>query len=383
MGPLTGLRIVEIEAIGPVPFCAMLLGDLGADIIRIDRPGGSSDPLRTLMGRNRRSVAIDLKQPEGAQVALRILATADVLLEGMRPGVMERLGLGPEVCLTANPALVYGRMTGWGQDGPWAAQAGHDIAYIALTGALHAVGEADAPPPPPLNLFGDFGGGSLYLAMGVLAALFERTSSGKGQVVDAAMVDGAASLMSMTYEMKAAGMWRDERQANLLDGGAPFYRCYPTSDGGYMAVGAIEPQFYAELLARLELDPATLPSQWDRSGWSRLHTVFADRFAARTRKAWEEVFAGSDACVAPVLTMEEAPRHPHIASRGTFLGDPAMSRPGPAPRFDRTPPSPEASAAPRPGAHTIELLREAGYADAGIADLVSRHVVAEAVVRDA
>jgi alpha-methylacyl-CoA racemase len=375
MGPLTGLRIIEFEAIGPVPFCAMLLADMGADVIRIDRLGGPRDPLRRLMGRNRRSLALDLKHPEGREAALRVIASGDVLLEGMRPGVMERLGLSPATCLARQPGLIYGRMTGWGQEGPWASQAGHDIDYIALTGALHAVGEGDAPPPPPLNLFGDFGGGSLYLAMGVLAALYERSRSGNGQVIDAAMVDGAASLMSMAYEMKSVGMWSDERGANLLDGGAPFYRCYRTSDGKFMAVGALEPQFYAELLARLKLDTAELPGQLDRSRWTELHDVFAARFATATQAEWEAIFAGSDACVAPVLTMEEAPRHPHLAARGTFIAAGGSHRPGPAPRFDRTPSATDATPAPSPGAHSDAILDEAGYDAAAIAALRRRGLV--------
>ncbi len=369
MGPLAGLRVVEFESIGPVPFCAMLLGDLGADIIRIDRIAGSGDPLRRLMGRHRRSVAIDLKHPDGREAALRIVASAHVLLEGRRPGVMERLGLSPAACLGRNPQLVYGRMTGWGQEGPLATQAGHDIDYIALTGALHAVGAAGAPPPPPLNLVGDFGGGSLYLAMGVLAALYERSKSGRGQVVDAAMVDGVASLLSMAYEMRSLGMWDDTREGNLLDGGAPFYRCYETADGRYVAVGALEPQFFAELVDRLGLDAGELPAQYDRSRWGELREVLAARFAQATRHEWEAVFAGSDACVVPVLGFDEAPFHPHLAARGTFVATAEGPQPAPAPRFDRTPAVAEAMPAPEPGANGDAILAEAGYDEAAIAAL--------------
>jgi alpha-methylacyl-CoA racemase len=368
MGPLAGIRIIELEAIGPVPFCGMLLGDLGADVIRIDRVGGPQDPLRTLLSRSRRSVGLNLKHDEGREAALRIVEGADVLLEGMRPGVTERLGLGPDVCLARNPRLVYGRMTGWGQDGPLAARAGHDIDYIAVTGALHAVGSADAPPPPPLNLFGDFGGGSLYLAMGVLAALNERTVSGKGQVVDAAMVDGAASLMTMVYEMQSRGMWIDAREANLLDGAAPWYRTYPTSDDRYVAVGAIEPQFYAELLDRLGLDAAALPHQHDRTSWDDMHRRFGEVFGSQTRDHWADVFAGSDACVAPVVSLREAPDHPHLAARGTFVDTVDGAMPAPAPRFSRSIPDPPTPPA-QPGEHTDHILTEAGFELAEIARL--------------
>ncbi len=367
--------MVELEAIGPVPFCAMLLGDLGADVVRIDRIGGPPDPLRTLMGRNRRCVGIDLKHPEGPDVALRLIATADVLLEGMRPGVAERLGIGPEPCLARNPRLVYGRMTGWGQDGPHATRAGHDITYIATTGALHSIGPAGSAPPPPLNLVGDFGGGALYLAFGVLAALFERATSGRGQVVDAAMVDGAASLMTMFYEMRARGLWGSERGSNLLDGGAPFYATYPTADGGFVAVGALEPQFYAELLQRLGLDPDSIEDRNDRAQWPALRTRLARIFASRSRQEWAEVFAGSDACVEPVATMAEASLHPQLAWRRTFVpvGDDLL--PGPAPRFDRTP-APNPSPAVPPGHDTDALLGEVGFVPGEIAALRAGSVVA-------
>lgn len=366
--------MVELEAIGPVPFCAMLLADLGADVIRIDRIGGSADPLRMLMGRSRRSIAIDLKHPEGPDVALRLIAGADVLLEGMRPGVAERLGVGPERCRSRNPRLVYGRMTGWGQDGPWAMRAGHDIDYIAATGVLHSIGSAASTPDPPLNLVGDFGGGALYLAVGVLAALFERTASGRGQVVDAAMIDGASSLMTMFHEMQALGMWAGGRGRNLLDGGAPFYTTYATADGEFVAVGALEPQFYAELLARLGLVGDEIEDRSDPSQWEALRDRFATIFASRTRAEWAEVFEGSDACVEPVATMAEAPQHPQLAWRRTFVPVGDTLQPGPAPRFDRTP-SADPRPAVAPGHDTDRLLAEIGLQPAEIADLRSRSVV--------
>ena len=375
MGPLDGLRVVELEAIGPVPYCAMLLADLGAEVVRIDRVDGSSDPLRTLTGRNRRSIAIDLKHVDGPPLAVRLIATADVLLEGMRPGVAERIGVGPTACVAANDRLIYGRMTGWGQEGPYAHRAGHDIDYVAVTGALHAMGDPAGLPLPPLNLVGDFGGGALFLAFGVLAALFERSVSGKGQVVDAAMVDGASSLMTMIYEMRARGMWTDDRGQNLLDGGAPFYTTYATADGGYVAVGALESQFYEELLELLGIDPLSIPSRHDRSAWPSLRQTFGDIFAKRTRSEWAHVFAGSDACVEPVVTMGEAPTHPHMEARNTFIEVGGQIQPAPAPRFARTP-----SAAPTPavpaGENTDELLAELGFAADEIADLRGRAVVA-------
>ncbi len=374
MGPLRGLRVVELEAIGPVPYCAMLLGDLGADVIRVDRIGGSADPLRTLMGRNRRRISIDLKHDAGPGLALRLVATADVLLEGMRPGVAERLGVGPDACLAVNPRLVYGRMTGWGQEGPYAHRAGHDINYIAVTGALHSFGDPDQVPLPPLNLVGDFGGGSLFLAFGVLGALFERSRSGRGQVVDAAMVDGAGSLMTMMYEMLRHGWWRDERGSNLLDGAAPFYTTYATADGGFVSVGALEPRFYAELLAGLGLSADELPPREARESWPELRRTFAERFAARTRDEWASVFGDGDACVEPVMTLSEAPEHPQLAARSTFVEVGGIVEAGPAPRFDRTP-----NAMPRPpvapGSDTDEVLAEIGLSPKDIADLRSRLVV--------
>ena len=363
-GPLSGVRVVEIAGIGPGPFAGMLLADMGADVVRVDRAahvaglGAGLAPAQDVLGRGRRSVGIDLKQPAGAGAARRLAERADVLIEGFRPGVAERLGLGPDDLLAANPGLVYGRMTGWGQDGPWAPRAGHDLDYIALAGALHPVGAADAPPPVPLNYVADFGGGGMLLAFGVVCALVERSVSGRGQVVDAAMVDGAALQTAMFHGMLAMGLWSDQREANLLDGAAPFYRCYACAGGGYVAVGALEPQFYAELLARLDLDPAQWP-QHDRAQWPAQAARLAEIFAGRTRDEWAEVFDGSDACVAPVLSLTEAPAHPHNVTRQTFVAVDGVVQPAPAPRFSRT--AGAISGPPvRPGQHTDAVLTEAG-----------------------
>ena len=367
MGPLHGITVLELEAIGPVPMCGMLLGDLGADVVRVDRPGGSGDPLRTLMGRNRRSVAVDLKHPDGAAVVVRLAARADVLVEGMRPGVAERLGVGPDACHAANPGLVYGRMTGWGQEGPLAATAGHDITYLAVAGALHAIGDPGEPPPPPLNLVGDFGGGAMYLLAGVLAALLERERSGLGQVVDAAMIDGTGSLLTMFHELATMGMWVDQRGVNLLDGGAPFYRTYGTADGGHVAVGALEPQFFSALLAGLGLD-GEFPDQHHRPCWPEMRRRFTVRFAERTRDEWAAHFAGTDACVSPVLTMGEATLHPQIAGRNGYLEVGGALQPAPAPRFSRSVASPPRPAV-GPGADTDAVLAGSGFAAAEIAEL--------------
>jgi alpha-methylacyl-CoA racemase len=371
VGPLEGMTVIEVASLGPGPFCAMVLADLGAKVIRIDRKegGGAALPLAMdPLSRGRRSIVVDLKRPEGAEVVLRLVERADVLVEGFRPGVAERLGIGPETCLARNPRLVYGRMTGWGQEGPLAARAGHDIDYIALVGALHPIGRAGGPPVPPLNLLGDFGGGGMLAALGILAALWEREQSGWGQVVDAAMVDGSALLTAMFHGMRAAGLWSDERGTNLLDTGAPFYDCYETADGRFMAVGALEPQFFMALCSGLGLDPGGLPMQYDPSGWPVLRERFAAAFRTRTRAEWEQVFGGIDACVAPVLTMEEAIRHPHNLARGTFVEVGGITQPGPAPRFSRTPsavPAPPAA----PGEHTEEILIEAGFTEAEVAGL--------------
>jgi alpha-methylacyl-CoA racemase len=362
-GPLQGLKIVEIAGIGPGPFAAMLLADLGAEVLRVDRPGGGGLSMgdRDVLNRGRRSVAVDLKHPGGAEVVLRLAERADVLIEGYRPGVAERLGIGPEPCLARNPRLVYGRMTGWGQDGPLASAAGHDIAYIAITGTLHAIGRAGGPPQVPLNLVGDFGGGAMYLVAGVLAALWEAARSGRGQVVDAAIVDGTAHLSGILHGFSSLGVWREERGTNLLDTGAPFYDVYATSDGRHMAVGAIEPQFFAELVERLGIAHLGL-DQNDRERWPELRRLLGDVFRTRTREEWTKVFEGSDACVAPVLSASEAPGHPHIAARGTLVERDGLSQPAPAPRFSRTGAElglPPCSA----GAHTREALAAWGFSD--------------------
>ena len=368
MGPLAGVRVVELAGIGPGPFCAMLLADLGAEVLRVDRPAAARPGWPTVLARGRRSVAVDLKHPDGAGVVLDLVASADALVEGFRPGVAERLGIGPDACLARNPRLVYGRVTGWGQEGPWRLAAGHDIDYVALAGALHPVGQAGGPPVPPLNLVGDFGGGGMLLALGVVAALLEVGRSGAGQVVDAAMVDGAALLTTQFHELLAAGLWREERGANLLDGGAPFYGVYETADGRHLAVGALEPQFYAELLRRLGLDAGDLPGQLDRDGWPLVRERLAALFRTRTREEWCELLAGTDACVAPVLGLGEAPAHPHNRARGTFVDVGGVVQPGPAPRFSRTPSDPPTPPA-RPGEHTDQALADWGVAPDEVARL--------------
>ena len=379
-GPLHGVTVVEMAAIGPCPFAAMLLADMGATVIRIDRLPGPRRPVDdytandTLVDRGRESVALDLKQPEGVAIALDIIARADILIEGFRPAVMERLGLGPEPCRLRNPGLVYGRMTGWGQTGPLAQAAGHDLNYVALSGALHAMGSADRPPAPPLNLVGDYGGGALYLALGVIAALFDATRTGLGQVVDAAMVDGAASLMSMMYSLKSRGKWRTERQANVIDGGAHFYGSYECADGKYLALGAIEPQFYRELIARCEISDPAFDAQWNEAEWPALRTHMAALLRTRTRDAWCELLEGTDACVAPVLDMDEAPRHPQMRARGTFVETAGVVRPGPAPRFER--PALPVLPPPQIGAHTAQVLRGLGLSDVEIARLRAAGVIA-------
>lgn len=342
MGPLKGVKILEMAGIGPAPFCGMLLADMGASVLRIDRLapadlGFGIDIRFDLMNRSKRAAAIDLKAEAGIETVLRLAAQADILIEGFRPGVMERLGLGPEACFAANPRLVFGRMTGYGQEGPLRDRAGHDINYIAMSGALHAIGEKEGAPLPPLNLVGDFGGGALYLAMGVLAALHEARQSGRGQVVDAAMIDGVASLMTMIHGFRQANFWNNERGTNPLDGGAPYYTTYRTRDGKFMAVGAIEKRFYAELIRRLGLDESSLPAQDDKARWPELRGVLAATFAAKTRAEWEFVFEGSDACVTPVLDLEECREHPASRARQTYETREGVIAPAPAPRFSRTP----------------------------------------------
>ncbi|MGE3771356.1 MAG: CaiB/BaiF CoA transferase family protein [Gammaproteobacteria bacterium] len=365
MGPLHGIRIVELGGIGPGPFAAALLADLGADVIRIDRITPSDSGLAMphkymLIHRGMRSIAMDLKKPQALQAVRRLLVAADALVEGFRPGVAERLGLGPGDCLARNPRLVYGRMTGWGQDGPLALAPGHDINYIALTGVLHSIGSPGGPPVPPLNLTGDFGGGALYLALGIVSALLECRDSGRGQVVDAAMVDGSASLMALMYGMRAGGLWHDERGANRLDSGAPYYNVYETRDGKYIALGSNEPRFYRNTLELLGLADEDLPAQEDRKHWPAMRARFAAVFKTRTREEWCALTDGKEVCFAPVLSMAEAPAHPHLKARDTFVEFDGVVQPAPAPRFSRTPPAIQRGA-PSPGQHSDEALADWGF----------------------
>ncbi len=372
-GPLNGLKVVELAGIGPSPYTCMLLADAGADVLRVDRatgrpPTAGAGPHWDLLNRSRRSVAVDLKSSDGVELVLDLVESADALVEGWRPGVAERLGLGPDDCSARNPRLVYGRMTGWGQDGPMAQQAGHDIDYIALSGALWSIGRAGERPVPPLNLVGDFGGGGMLLAFGLVAAILEARTSGQGQVVDAAMVDGAASLLTMTYAFRQLGMWTEDRGVNILDTGAHFYEVYETADGKYFAVGAIEPQFYAELVRVLGLEGEDLPSQQDRAQWPAMKERLAAIFKTASRDEWTERFAGTDACGAPVLSPWEAPGHSHNVARGTFVEVEGVVQPGPAPRFSRTP-----SAVRRPppvaGQDSDEALAAWGIDEERIASL--------------
>jgi alpha-methylacyl-CoA racemase len=360
MGPLNGVRVVEIAGIGPGPFCAMMLADLGADVIRVERTGGGSTNLPVdLLNRGRRSLGVNLKRAEGAELVLKLVETADVVLEGFRPGVAERLGIGPDACLARNPKVVYGRITGWGQDGPLAARAGHDLNYIGIAGALDPIGHAGGPPVIPLNLVADFGGGGMLLAFGVVSALVETQRSGKGQVVDAAMVDGASLLTTMFHGLLASGMWQTARGSNMLDGGAPFYQVYETKDGEHMAAGGIEPKFYVEMLRGLGLEGADLPFQYDQGRWPEMRARFAEIFRTKTRAEWTEIFEDRDACVTPVLSLTEARDHRHNLARGTFVEVDGVPQPAPAPRFSRTPnavPGPPAKA----GQHTDEILAELG-----------------------
>ncbi len=375
-GPLTGVRVIELAGIGPGPTAAMMLADMGAEVLRVDRPTalrGGAGASFDVPARGRRSTVIDLRRPEAAEVLLTLVENADILIEGNRPGVTERLGIGPDACLARNPRLVYGRMTGWGQDGPWALTAGHDIGYIAITGALHAIG-GPSRPVVPLNLVGDFGGGSTYLVIGVLAALLEARSSGRGQVVDAAITDGAANLMSMLYGLMAGGAWQDRRASNFLDGSTPWYDVYETSDGKHMAVGAIEDKFYAALL-----DGLGVSAEEGRRSPERVPEIrarFTEIFASRTRDEWSATFDGTDACVAPVLSMSEAREHPHNASRDTFIEVDGVVQPAPAPRFSRTP-SEVSSAPAAPGQHTRQTLIDWGVKD--VEELLANEVVSEAL----
>ena len=381
-GPLNGFRVIELAGIGPAPFAGGLLADLGADVVRIDRIARAGAPFDLpprfdFYNRGKRSIALDLKQEAATRTVLKMVARADAFIEGFRPGVAERLGLGPQPCLAANPRLVYGRMTGWGQEGPLAQEAGHDINYLALAGALHSIGAPDRPPPPPLNVVADLGGGAMYLTVGVLAAVYEAKASGRGQVVDAAMIDGVGNLMSMFHAFRQLGIWTAERGDNLLDGGAPFYRTYATADGKYVAVGALEPQFYANLLDVLGLADEVLPAQLDRDAWPAISERFAAILAQRSRDEWVAAAAGRDACLSPVLTLDEAPLHPQAQARRmheTFAG---ARHPAPAPRFDRTPAA-LSRPAPAVGQHSREALAQWGVAEAEIAALEASGAMAQA-----
>ncbi len=373
-GPLRGVKVVEIAGIGPGPHACMILADLGADVIRIDRPEGGflNAGALDVLNRGRPSVALDLKNPAAAQVVLDLVEDADILIEGMRPGVAERLGIGPEQCTTRNPALVYGRMTGWGQHGPWSQAAGHDMNYIAITGALHGFGQDRARPHFPNNLIGDFGGGSTYLVIGVLAALLEARVSGRGQVIDAAIVDGTAHLNAMAHLMRALGAASDQRASGLLDGGVPYYDIYETADGRHLSVGALEPQFYDELVRLLDLD---LPDRNELANLGAIREAMTARFKQRTLAEWTEIFAGTDACVAPILTLGEAQQHPHLVERDTFVAVDDRAQPAPAPRFSRTPPTLGLSPAATPGAHTRLALEAWGVE--GVEALLDQGVVVQ------
>jgi|TARA_Y100000310_G_scaffold341446_1_gene440603 alpha-methylacyl-CoA racemase len=377
MGPLSGLKVIELQGIGPGPYCGMMLADMGAEVTRIDRAanvgrgGGRGD----LLARGRKSIAIDLKNPQGIETALRLIDGADVLIEGFRPGVMERLGLGPDTCLERNPGLVYGRMTGWGQTGSLSQAAGHDINYISLTGALHAIGEEGGKPVPPLNLIGDFGGGGMLLAFGVLAGLYERNISGKGQVVDAAMTDGSALLMNAVFGMMNSGQWKKERGTNMLDSGTHFYNTYQTSDGKYISVGSLEPQFYEILLEKSGLGARQIPAQQSREDWPNMKEQLAEIFMTKTRDEWDEIMLGTDICYAPILSFAEAQKHQHNVDRQTFVEVEGVPQAAPAPRFDRTVPE-VPGAASRPGEQTDEVLLAAGLEKKEIDDLRASGAVA-------
>jgi alpha-methylacyl-CoA racemase len=381
MGPLHGIKIIELAGIGPGPFCAMMLADMGADVIRVDRAqnvvgGDPASPPADVLNRGRRSVGLDLKQPEGVATLLKLVDEADALIEGFRPGVAERLGVGPDVCLARNPRLVFGRMTGWGQDGPYAQMAGHDINYIALAGALEPLGRAGEKPMPPINLIGDFGGGGMLLAFGVATALVEAQRSGQGQVVDAAMVDGAAVLMTMIHAFRAMGIWEDTRGNNLLDTGAYYYEVYETKDHKFVSIGSLERQFYAVLLEKLGLtDDESMPHPQDKAQWPAMKERFTEIFLTKTRDEWCEIFEGSDACFAPVLSMTEAPQHPHNQHRGTFVERNGVVQPAPAPRFSRT--TAEIQRPPAfPGQHTDEVLGDWGFDAEAIAKLRASGAIA-------
>jgi alpha-methylacyl-CoA racemase len=378
MGPLQGVKVIELAGIGPGPFAGTLLSDMGADVVRVER----ADWVDTMQGpygfwvdgRGRRSVGVDLKHPDGVETVLRLVEQADVLIEGYRPGVTERLGLGPDICRARNPRLVYGRMTGWGQEGPLANAAGHDINYISIAGALAHFGRVGQPPTPPLNMVGDYGGGAMFLAFGIVCALFEAKASGEGQVIDAAMVDGAAYLMGPIWGLRNMGGMSDERGTNLLDTGAPFYDAYETSDGKWVSIGSIEPQFYAELLSRLGIDPEGLPGQNDRAGWPAMRARFAAIFASKTRDEWTALLEGTDVCFGPILTMTEAAEHPHIKERGTVVNYHDILQPAPAPRFSRTAAEIQGPAVP-PGHDTDTVLASYGFSADEVAALVASGAV--------
>jgi len=380
MGPLEGVKVIELQGIGPGPFCGMMLADMGADIIRVDRSSSAGQPANVadVLARGRRSIAVDLKSAEGVETVLRLVEDADVLIEGFRPGVTERLGLGPDTCLARNERLIYGRMTGWGQTGEMASVAGHDINYIALSGALHGIGNAGEKPVPPLNLVGDFGGGGMLLAFGITAALHERNQSGKGQVIDAAMTDGSALLMNAIFGLMNQGVWTTDRGSNLLDGGAHFYNTYETSDGKWVSVGSIEPQFYALLLEKSGLgEDETLPRQMSRADWPALKDDLARIFKTKTRDEWDAIMLGTDICYAPVLSFDEARANSHNAARNTFTERDGIHQAAPAPRFSRTSAELPGSAA-APGADSLQILRDAGFTDSEIDALKSSGAVAQA-----
>lgn len=372
-GPLNGVKVIELAGIGPGPYAGQLLADMGADVIVIDRPGGSIVP-KAIDARGKRSMILDLKNPDAVAVLLKLVETADVLIEGLRPGVTERMGVGPDACHAINPGLIYGRMTGWGQSGPWSHTAGHDINYISMTGVLNAIGKEGQPPVPPLNMVGDFGGGSMFLVNGILAAIIERGRTGKGNIVDAAIVDGTLSLMSFVHGMAGMGQWRTQRETNLLDGSVPFYRCYMTADGKFMAVGCIEPQFFAGMMERLPIDKDAFGSQHDRAAWPKQHEMLEDVFATQTRDAWEAIFAGTDACVTPVLDYVEAASHPANAERNALVQDGRWLHPQIAPRLATQPLATHFEIATKGGDYAA-ILAEAGLGDDDISQLIAAGAV--------
>lgn len=377
-GPLKGYRVIELAGIGPGPYAGQLLADLGADVVVVDRPsGGSVTGKKAVDGRGKRSIVMDLRNPQAIAALLKMVAQADVLIEGLRPGVTERLGVGPEACHALNPRLIYGRMTGWGQEGPWGQMAGHDINYIGMTGVLNAIGKDGQPPVPPLNMVGDFGGGSMFLVTGILAALLSREKTGKGDIVDAAIVDGANSLMSFVYGMAGQGLWQNAREGNLLDGAAPFYRCYATADGKFMAVGCIEPQFFAAMMERLPIDPDAYGGQHDRSKWAAQHVMLEGVFVGKTRDEWDAIFAGTDACVTPVLDYEEAPDHPANAGRSTHIKSGEWIHPQVAPRLASQPLAESFSISAKGGDYAA-ILGEAGFSETEIATLIKQGAVLSA-----